>query len=47
LMAAVQRFLADGVAVVVVSHEPEWASDLVHQRIALDRGRVIDGRVQQ
>jgi len=46
LMAAVQHFLAARVAVVVVSHEPEWASDLVHQRIALDGGRVVDRRVR-
>ena len=42
LRAAVHRFLASRTAVVVVSHEPDWAPDLVHQRIRLDQGRVAE-----
>jgi len=38
LRHAVEQFLAKGVAVVVVTHEPEWARDLVDQQIHLSAG---------
>lgn len=42
LRAAVHRFLSSRTAVVVVSHELDWAPDLVHQRISLLDGRVAE-----
>ena len=46
LRAAVHRFLASRVAVVIVSHEPDWAEDLVHQRITLRDGRIVTTEVR-
>jgi len=40
LRVAVQHFLARRTAVAIVTHEPDWASDLVHQRVHITDGRL-------
>lgn len=40
LRVAVQHFLARRTAVAIVTHEPNWADDLVHQRVHITNGRL-------
>ncbi|MCP4958819.1 MAG: DUF2232 domain-containing protein [Actinomycetia bacterium] len=41
LRSIIHHLLAQRTAVVVVSHEPDWADDLLTQRIELDGGRIV------
>ena len=38
LRTAIEAFLEQGTAVAVITHEPEWAGELVGQRIHLADG---------